>query len=250
MSRFANKSVVVTGGAQGLGRAIAKAFVDEGATVVICDFNASLLQDAVAALGPTAHSIVADITNTQQVKAVVDLAVSKTGRLDVWINNAGVMDRFEPVGSVARETWDRVVGINLTGTFICLDEAVKAMLAQSPAGGAILNVASAASVRGGAAGAAYTASKHGVIGLTKNTAAFLGKKGIRCNAILPGGMATSIVDPNGGLNMEFMAVLRSTMAMEPPMNKLEDVAKFVLALSEDGPLNGACVPVDGGWAAY
>ena len=260
---FAGKSVVVTGSASGLGKAIAKAFVEAGANVTICDVNKSSLDATLAELntGDASGKVIAvegNITSEQSMQNVFEQAKQHgNGTLNILVNNAGVMDAFEPVGEVSRETWDRVIGVNLTGTFLTTKLAVNMMLAQIPAGGAILNVGSAGSVKGGVAGAAYVASKHALLGLTKNTAAFYAKKGIRCNAILPGGMETNIMSsiPNattGGIKEENYKVIASTMAMQPERCSLADMSNLVLAMCGDHGqvLNGACVPADCGWLAY
>lgn len=155
MSSFTGKSVIVTGGGGGLGKAIATSFVEAGAHVVICDVNEERLQATHLELAQkgSIESIKTDVTSPADVEAAINLAKTKSGRLDILINNAGIMDRFEPAGEASLALWNKVIAINLTGTFIFTGLAVETMLAQSPSGGAIVNVASAAACRGGTAGA-------------------------------------------------------------------------------------------------
>lgn len=258
---FTNQTVIVTGSASGLGKAIATAFAHAGASTVLCDVNKSRLDAAVTELqdakapGPVT-AVECNITSEGSAASLIEAAKKHgSGRIDVLVNCAGVMDRLEPAGQCDREIWDRVINVNLTGTFTMTKLVVNAMLAQEPAGGVILNVGSVGGMKGGVAGAAYTASKHGILGLTKNTAAFYAKQGIRCNAILPGGMNTDIQAsiPGGQqtIKPENYGVVASNMAMQPAMCDLADMSKLVLAIcGEQGKImNGACVPADNGWTA-
>ena len=249
------------GSAAGLGKAIGTAFAQAGANTVLCDVNGAQLESTAdevrkAKVSGEIAAVRGDITSETSFAAVIDTAKKLGGgRLDVLVNCAGVMDRMEPAGECDLETWNRVIGINLTGTFLATKLTVTSMLAQEPSGGVILNIGSAAGIKGGIAGAAYTASKHGILGLTKNTAAFYAKKGIRCNALLPGGMQTEILSrmPGGmeSIKKENWAVIASNSAWQPPLSDLDDVSKLVLAMcGEQGVvLNGACVPADNGWVA-
>ncbi|OCK73892.1 short-chain dehydrogenase/reductase SDR [Lepidopterella palustris CBS 459.81] len=254
---YKGKTVLVTGGAGGLGKAISTSFLEAGANVVLIDVNQERLTACADELS-AAHSnrvlaLKVNITDEAAVEKMMKDTVSKFGRLDVLVNNAGIMDHFDPVGELSKSLWDRVIAVNLTAPMLTSKLAVNQMLSQEPAGGAILNVASTASVKGFPAGAAYTASKHGIIGLTKNTAVFYSKKNIRCNAILPGPMQTNVADAFAdGMNKEGYALMEKTSAYEPGACELSKVASAVLYLcSEAGSAcNGACLPVDNGWAAF
>ena len=174
---------------------MATRFAAEGASVVAGDWNAERLDAAVAGIGRAGGTIVGaqgDIADQATAEGLVDLAVSTYGRLDVLVNNAGVMDYMQGVGEVADDIWRRVLGINLDGPMFTMRRAVPTMVEQG--GGAIVNIASTAGIHGGAAGAAYTASKHALVGLTRNTAWMYATAGVRCNAICPGATATNIAE--------------------------------------------------------
>ncbi|KAF2148823.1 dehydrogenase with different specificitie [Myriangium duriaei CBS 260.36] len=234
---FSGKTVIVTGGCGGLGEAISKAFLAEGANVVAADINAQLISSFESANGKDtllAHQC--DISSEEGVDGLFRSAIHKFGQVDILINNAGVMDSFEPVGELEKKIWDRVLGVNLTAVYLTSNKATKHMV-EKQINGSILNVGSFAGTVGWGAGAAYTASKWGLIGLTKNTASFYGDKGVRCNAILPGGMKTN-VGAHFAQGYRFVDVA--------------NVAGLILYLSGDGAklVNGACVPIDNGWTAY
>ncbi|KAB5560228.1 hypothetical protein GE09DRAFT_1220882 [Coniochaeta sp. 2T2.1] len=165
-----------------------------GANVAICDINHSRISSVSEEWSKTsAHdgkflAQQADITSESSLKSLVDAVVAKFGRLDVLVNNAGVMDDFTPVGECSRSEWDRVIGVNLTGSYLATKLAVNQMLAQDPAGrgGSIINIGSNAGMR------------HGLVGLTKNTAGFYGPKGIYCSALLLGGMVDTNISEGMG----------------------------------------------------
>lgn len=153
-------TVLVTGAAGGLGKAIATAYLEAGANVAICDINEERLSQARADLAPKGPflAVTTDVTDETAVAALVDDVVARFGRLDVLVSNAGMADKFDPVGSLSKEHWDRVIGLNLTGSFLAFRAAVNAMEKQSPPGGTIIQIGSAASTHGMASGVAYTVS--------------------------------------------------------------------------------------------
>jgi NAD(P)-dependent dehydrogenase (short-subunit alcohol dehydrogenase family) len=189
-----------------------------------------------------------NVASADDCKRLVDAAVENFGRLDILVNNAGIMDRMLPVGEVDDATWNRVLGVNLNGPMHTMRLAVPIMQAQG--GGVIVNVASAAALGGGFAGAAYTASKHAVVGLTRNTAVMYGKQGIRCVAICPGGVKTNI-GAGGMPSQAGYATLGPGLATMPRVGEPIELANAILFAASDEAsfLNGAIIPVDGGWTA-
>ena len=191
--RLQGKVVVITGAGSGMGLAMATRFAAEGARVVAGDWNAQRLDAAVASIQASGGTIVGaqgNIADQATAENLIDLALSSYGRLDVLCNNAGVMDYMQGVGELSDDIWRRVLSINLDGPMFTSRRAIRHMLTQG--GGSIINTASTAAIHGGAAGAAYTASKHALVGLTRNTAWMYATKGIRCNAICPGATVTNI----------------------------------------------------------
>jgi NAD(P)-dependent dehydrogenase (short-subunit alcohol dehydrogenase family) len=245
--RHAEKVALVTGSASGIGAATCARLLDEGATVVGCDISTQApawSQDGGTFVGGL------DVTNQADVDEVVgSTATLGAGRIDVLCNVAGIADRYLAAHEVDDETWQRVMAVNVDGP-MRMSRAVLALMLEQKSG-AIVNVASAAGMRGGTAGAAYTASKHAVIGLTRSIAWTYAYEGIRCNAVLPGGTHTPIVDslepPDSWVYRRYRAVLRQGVRMAQP----DELAATIswLASSEASNVNGAMVASDGGWSA-
>lgn len=249
--KLSDKVAVITGAGSGIGKAIAKRFAAEGAKIVAADVVGDRVQEVVAEINAahgTAIAIVADVSKVQDVEAMIDTAINQYGRLDVLVNNAGIMDRLLPVADCTDEVWSRVLAVNLNGPFYACRKAIPIMVRQG--GGVIVNIASVAGVRGGVAGAAYTASKHAVVGLTKNIAAFYAKDGIRCNAICPGAVATAI-GLGGEPHPEAAALLMKVTGTSPRTGQPEEIAAVALFLASDDAsfVNGATLIADGGWVA-
>lgn len=248
---FKDKVVLVTGAAAGIGKGIAEAFAAEGASLVLGDIAGEKLMTTVDELKAKDVKVVGlkgDISNVNDANALVDLASKTFGRLDVVVNNAGVVDRFLPVGEMTDEVWNLTIGVNLNGPMYTSRRAIPAMLQHG--GGVIINISSVAGLGGAFAGAAYTASKHGLIGLTKNTAWMYGAQGIRCVAIAPGGVNSGITlggEPsalgNSRLGPQF-----GTMPRGGEVKEIADVAVF-LASGKASFINGAVVAADAGWSA-
>jgi NAD(P)-dependent dehydrogenase (short-subunit alcohol dehydrogenase family) len=252
--RLKGKVIVVTGGGGGMGRSIATLFAAEGAQLVLGEWNEPLLAEAVAEIrgsGGTASGVCGNVAVQADAEGLVDAAVSTYGRIDVLVNNAGVIDTNQGVGELDDAIWERVIGINLNGPMYTSRKAVQHMLRQG--GGNIINIASAAGLGGGSAGAAYTVSKHGLVGLTRNTAWMYTHKNIRCNAICPGGVITPLakgidrskLDPFGA---ERNGVYYATM---PRVLQPEEVAKVALFLASDDStcITGDVISADYGWRA-
>ena len=245
--RFPGKVVFITGAASGIGRATAIAFAAEGARVAILDRTEDGLSEtasAVRSAGAEALVIACDVSQPDQIEAAVGRVVETFGRLDIAFNNAGVENKPAPVHEISLSEWDRILDINLRGTFVCMKHELSQMVRQGS--GVIINTSSGAGVRGVAGGASYTASKHAIIGLTKAAALDYAKLNIRVNAILPGNIETPMMDrfTNGDI--------QKAIDLEPVgrLGKPEEIADAVLWMSADlgAFVTGAAICVDGGWS--
>jgi NAD(P)-dependent dehydrogenase (short-subunit alcohol dehydrogenase family) len=248
--RLKNKTAIVTGAASGMGKAMAELFAKEGAYVVVVDLNESGVLKTVETIlssGGIATGIHIDLGEPHAAEKILEATLQAYGRVDVLVNNAGIMDNFKTVGEVTDEYWEKILTINLTAPFRLARAVIKTMEKQDK-GGVIINNASVGGLFGARGGAAYVTSKHGLIGLTKNIAAtygFMGK--IRANAIAPGGVNTNIgstiTDPSP-------VGLKAINGLgEVPMGEPEQIAQLALFLAEDGSgfINGAVITADGGW---
>jgi NAD(P)-dependent dehydrogenase (short-subunit alcohol dehydrogenase family) len=252
--RLEGKVAVITGAASGIGLAIATRFAAEGASIVAGDWNAERLDAAVAAIQAAGGNIVAaqgNIADRDTADALVELAIATYGRLDVLCNNAGIMDYMQGVGELDDEIWRRVMGVNVDGPMYTSRRAVQQMRQQGA--GSIINIASIGGLQGGAAGAAYTVSKHALIGLTRNTAWMYAQEGIRCNAICPGATATNIAETMPAERLDPFGASRTGAyaALIPATLEPRDIADLALYLASDESryINGAVITADAGWTA-
>lgn len=246
--RLQNKVAIVTGAGSGIGRAIVQRFVQEGASVVATDVNAECLQSLAQELADSPlTTVVGDISDRASAEKMVETAVSTYGKLDILVNNAGIMDEFTPLAELEDDLWERVLGVNLAGPMYISRKAIQAMLPQG--GGSIVNVSSIGGLFGGRAGAAYTTSKHGLIGLTRSVAYHYVKQGIRCNVICPGGVATNIaIRQPSPLGYERLQTTLPMAVRSAEPVELANVALF-LASDESSFVNGEVLVADGGWTA-
>lgn len=245
------KVVIVTGASAGIGRATALAFGREGASVVVADVDVArgeTVADEIERLGVEALFVPADISRADEVVALVARAVERFGRLDYAFNNAGVEGEAAPTGDCTLENWHRTIGINLTGTFMCMHAEIARML--ETGGGSIVNNSSVAGLVGFAGIPAYTASKHGVVGLTKAAALEYATQGIRVNAVCPGIIATEMITRFTHGDAAAAAQLLQT---EPVgrLGKPEEVADAVVWLCSEQAsfVTGQAIAVDGGFVA-
>jgi NAD(P)-dependent dehydrogenase (short-subunit alcohol dehydrogenase family) len=252
--RLRDKVAIITGAASGIGLATAARFASEGASIVAADWNAQRLDDAVKAIsadGGTIAGVQGDIADQAFAEGLIDRAIDGYGRLDVLVNNAGVMDYMQGVGELSDDIWRRVLSINLDGPMFTSRRAVGHMLAHD--GGSIINISSVGGVRGGAAGVAYTVSKHALVGMTRNTAWMYARRGIRCNAICPGATMTNIVETMPQERLDATGATRAGEfnALAPVYLAPDDIAQLALFLASDESrhINGAIIPADGGWTA-
>lgn len=250
--RLEGKAAIVTGAASGMGKAIAELYAKEGAKVVVSDVNAEGAEAVAAGIrgnGGTAVAIRTNVADPNDIDAMIDKAVSEYGTLDVLVNNAGIMDNMAGVGDVEDERWDRIFDINTKGVMRAIRKALPIFLEKGK--GVIVNTASTGGFSGAHAGVAYTASKHAVIGITKNTGFMYAQKGIRCNAIAPGATITNIASTMTGINEFGASRTQVTQGVIPRAGQPEEIAQVALFLASDESsfVNGAVITADAGWTA-
>lgn len=253
--RLANKVVVVTGASSGMGRAITEMFAQEGARVLAVAMGTKRLEEPVDRAPEYGGVIVpwkGDMLVPADIDGMVDNAVRRFGRLDVLVNNAGLMDDFNGVGEFDDVVFEKVLRLNLVAPAYAMRRAIKEF--RKEGGGVIINIASVAGLFGGRAGAAYTASKHGLIGLTKNTAYMYANLNIRCNAVCPGSIKKEMGSDEflqefseSGLEL----AQRGRGLVERP-GESEEIAEVAVFLASDSSsyVNGQAILVDGGWTCY
>jgi NAD(P)-dependent dehydrogenase (short-subunit alcohol dehydrogenase family) len=255
MLKLKDKVAVVTGASAGMGRDIAYYYAKEGAKVLAVARRIERLEALAEEAKGLEGEIVpyaADVSEKAQVESIIDEAIKRFGTIDILVNTAGIMDDFSPVGDVSDEMWNKVLAINLHAPFYLTRKAIKHFLEKGS--GNIINVASIAGLYGARAGAAYTTSKHALVGLTKNTAFMYAKKNIRCNAICPGGIETEIATGEfmKNVNREGAMLAQSGVGANPRMGKGHEIATVAVFLASDDSsyVNGQCIAVDGGFTAY
>ncbi len=251
--RFVEKVVIVTGGASGIGRSTALAFADEGASVVIADLNQRASEDVVRLIrdrGRAATAVPTDVSQPHDWTRLVGETVRLYGRIDVLFNNAGIEGATAATADYPEEAFDRVLAINLKGVWLGMRAVIPRMLAQGK--GAIVNMSSILGLVGFASAAAYTASKHGVLGLTKVAALEYAAHGIRINAVCPGFIRTPMVMERGLAHLPNAREVLAQVSQLHPVGRFgepDEVARAVLFLASDEAsfLTGAAVPIDGGY---
>ncbi|GAB3704251.1 SDR family NAD(P)-dependent oxidoreductase [Corynebacterium nasicanis] len=256
MNDFTGQTIIVTGAGSGIGRATALQLAERGAHVIVADISETAhgVVEEITGAGGQATAAVGDISEQGVVDKLVDAAVATGHRLGL-VNNAGIMDKFDGAAETEDAVWERCLRINLTAPFLLTRAVLPHMRAAG--GGAIVNTGSAASLRGAAAGAAYTASKHGLAGLTRNTAYTYGRENIRCNLIAPGGVETNIMTTSAAVNEGEIDPSHGLAAITPIHQgairnaRPEELAATIVFLLSDAAsnVNGAILPVDAGWSA-
>ena len=250
MGLVKDKVALITGAAAGIGRATALKFANEGAKVVASDVNVKGGEETVELIkkaGGEAIFVKSDVSQSTDVKALIAEAVNTYGRLDCACNIAGILGAMAPFTEQKEADFDRVIAVNLRGTFLCLQAELDQMIKNN--GGTIVNVASIAGLVGSAGIAPYVASKHAVTGLTKNAALEYAKQGIRVNAVCPGGIETDMVQ--SFLSEDFTEEMMDAMHPIGRIGQPEEVAELMVWLCSDRAsfITGSIIPIDGGFVA-
>ena len=248
--RLTGKVAVVTGAASGIGEAIVKRFDEEGAQIVMGDIQRDLGEKISAEISEESIYVDCDVTQEHDVEALLQAAVQTFGRIDVLVNNAGIVGARGPISEIPAEEFYATMDVLLTGTFFGMKHASRIMQPQGT--GSIINLASTAGVQGGLGPHVYAAAKHAVVGLTKNVAAELCRFGIRVNCIAPGSTVTPLVakahldDHSAIEEVEYRLKKSSPIKGRPGMRIDVANAGLYLASEESGNTNGHCLVVDGG----
>jgi NAD(P)-dependent dehydrogenase (short-subunit alcohol dehydrogenase family) len=249
--RIEEKVAIVTGGASGIGEATVRRFADEGAHVIAADIQDAEGQRLAAELGPKVTYLHCDVTVEGDVRALIDAAVAAHGRLDIMMNNAGILGARAPIDEIDLQEFKITNDVLVNGTFLGLKHAARIM---KPLGsGSIINVASTAGINGGFGPHAYSAAKHAIVGLTKNVAAELCRFGVRVNCVAPSGVMTPLAAHAHIGDHQAMDALRDRLMEVSPLKGrpglAEDVANAALFLASDesGFTNGHCLTTDGGF---
>jgi len=252
MIGFNDKIVIVTGAATGIGRATAKTFADLGAKVVLADIAVEAGEAAahdIVSAGGQAIFVAANVGKTDQVEALIAQTVGHFGRLDIAVNNAGIAPRGAPIAEMTEDDWDRTIEVNLKGVWACLKYECAQMLKQGN-GGAIVNISSVMALVSGPGLASYSASKSGVLGLTRAAAIDYARAGIRVNAICPGGIGDTEITsaPENKADMDQMAQMTPMGLLGAP----QDIANAILWLCSGnaGFVTGQTIAVDGGYSIW
>lgn len=253
MGKLDGKVAVITGGVSGIGKATTRLFIEEGARVVIADIEDDRGRSLAEELGANAIYLHTDVSQEPDVKAAIDLASEKFGRLDCMFNNAGIGGVLGPIEETPVEGFDMTIGVHLRGVFLGMKHATPVMKRQGC--GSIISTASVAGLRTGFAPHTYSAAKAAIIHLTRSVAMELGESGIRVNCICPGGIATPIFGRAFGLSLEaaeeMAESLKTSLTNLQPIKRAglpEDIARAALWLASDDSsfVNGHALVVDGG----
>lgn len=253
MKKLVDKVAIVTGSASGMGEKIAETYAKAGAKVLLADYNEEGVKEVSDRLNKEGYETLAlkvDVANRDQVEHMIETAIAEFGTLNILVNNAGIMDGFEPVGEITDEKWDRIFDINTKGVMYAMRKAVNYWLDKDQPG-TIINTISTGGLNGAHAGVAYGASKHAVVALTKNTAFMYAPKNIRVNGIAPGAVATNISSSMADVSEYGASRTQVTQGVISNVGQSQDIANVALFLGseESSFVNGTVIVADGGWTA-
>ena len=248
-NRLEGKVALITGAASGIGEGTARRFAEEGASVVIADFQEEAGAAVAASIGNSARSIGCDVTKEADVAAAVDFAVSAFGRLDIIVNNAGIVGAVGPIAETSAEAWEKTTAVLLDGVFYGMKHAARVMTPQGS--GCILSLSSTAGVMGGLGPHCYTAAKHAVVGLTKSVGSEMARYGVRVNAVSPGNTVTAMTSAVITGDPEGTEEAAETIASGAPLGiagEPSDIANALLYLASDEAryVTGHTLVVDSG----
>lgn len=251
--RLANKVAIITGGANGIGKAIAAAYAKEGAKVSLADFNEEALTatvDEFTSQGFEAFGVKVNVASEEDIHKMVDNTVAHFGHVDVLVNCAGVLDKMQAAHNVEDDIWNRVMDINVGGVMRGSRKILPLFTEQGH--GTIINLASITAVTGGRGGLTYTAAKHAVAGMTKNIASMYGEQGVRCNAIAPSQVDTGLTQSIDGYDMFGLKQATRGRSFMGPSATPDDIANIALFLASDESrtINGVVLAADAGGSAY
>lgn len=244
MFDFKDKNVLITGAAAGLGFSCAESFAKAGARVALVDISTEAVQQAADKLDTETLAITADVSNADQIQAMVDQVVEAWGSLDVAVNNAGISSPLAPIAETSEADFDRVMGVNLKGVWLSMRAELNQMLKQNQ--GVIVNMASALALKAFPGASFYVSSKFAVAGLTRTAAVEYAETPIRINAVCPGNVATPLLESTID-DLDALASLHAMKRLGTP----QEIANAVMFLASDiSSFNtGTLLPVDGGWTA-
>lgn len=253
MTRLQGKVAIITGGANGIGKAIATKYAENGAKIVFADFNEEALNSTVEQFkgqGYEAFGVKVNVAVEEDVQRMVDDTVAHFGQVDILVNCAGVLDYMQAAHNVQDDVWQRVFDINVGGVMRGTRKILPIFTAQGS--GVIINLSSMAGVTGGRGGFTYTAAKHAVSGMTKNVASHYGAQGVRCNAIAPAQVDTGLTANLDGWDMEGLGYATRGVSLMNRAAQPDEIANIALFLAseESSYINGVVLAADAGWSAY
>lgn len=255
MKKLENKIAIITGAGSGIGKEIALLFAKEGCKILATDKSEARIKELeteTSSFGGSVKLLHGDVCDSNHIEELITNCLNSFGTIDILVNNAGVMDNFEGIDSVDENEWNKLFNINVHAPFRLMQRTIKLFLNKKS--GNIINIASIGGLFGGRAGAAYTASKFALVGLTKNTGYLYAKKGIRCNAIAPGAVETHISESidYSKLSEDIKNRIMPGLVLNPRNGKPIEIAKVALFLAaEDSSfINGSVIVADEGWTTY